>query len=572
MVARLPALILAILLATASAPATASPLPAGRDPAPRFEEDQTQPRSTVAVEERGHGADSSARACDEQPYDCALAQVGRQEFGAAIASLQQALARTPRDLKALNLLGIALTGAGRVADANARFHEALAIDATFTPARKNLAVNEFTQGRVAQAQRHFEQVLARVPDDEIAHLHLGEIEYGRQHMAAALPHFEKAGARVMSTPAWTLHYATCLLHAGQSARAITVFEALPADDAESRFAAGVALGRAGAHAHAARFFAAARSRGYTDQYAAGYNEALMLVEAGDHNAAIRVVQEMLQRGPEPSELHNLAARAYAGAGRIQEAYDALREAARVDPTAEGNYSDLALLCLDHENFALGLEIVDIGLKYRPQSFPLHVQRGVLLAMKGLMEQAEPEFDRARQLAPESAVPYVALAMAWMQTGQTPRAVDMLRERARGTGATAAIHHMLGVALMRSGIDPEGDAAIESIDAFEAAIRLDPRLPGARAELGKLLLKRDDVPGALAQLEQAVALDPESAAPAYSLAQAYRRSGQTARAQELLTRVSTLNARERGDDPDRDLKRTVIRIIRDGSAPSPAATP
>ena len=95
-----------------------------------------------------------------------------------------------------------------------------------------------------------------------------------------------------------------------------------------------------------------------------------------------------------------------------------------------------------------------------------------------------------------------------------------------------------------------------------------RVPGPNS--GKLLLKRDDVPGALVQLEQAVALDPESAAPAYSLAQAYRRSGQTARAQDLLSRVSTLNARERGDDPDRDLKRTVMRIIRDGSAPPPAS--
>ena len=56
-------------------------------------------------------------------------------------------------------------------------------------------------------------------------------------------------------------------------------------------------------------------------------------------------------------------------------------------------------------------------------------------------------------------------------------------------------------------------------------------------------------------------------PSYALAQAYRRAGQTERAQELLARVSKLNAQERGDDPDRELKRSVMRIVRTGDAGS-----
>lgn len=109
-------------------------------------------------------------------------------------------------------------------------------------------------------------------------------------------------------------------------------------------------------------------------------------------------------------------------------------------------------------------------------------------------------------------------------------------------------------------------------AFEAAIRLDPRLAGPRAELGKILLKRGDVAGAIEHLEQAVALDPENAAPAYSLAQAYRRAGSAARAQELLARVSRLNAQKRGDDPDRELKRIVVRIVRDNAATTSGPSP
>ena len=36
---------------------------------------------------------------------------------------------------------------------------------------------------------------------------------------------------------------------------------------------------------------------------------------------------------------------------------------------------------------------------------------------------------------------------------------------------------------------------------------------------------------------------------------------------LLARVTKLNAQERGDDPAADLKRTVLRIVRDGPAPN-----
>jgi Flp pilus assembly protein TadD len=124
---------------------------------------------------------------------------------------------------------------------------------------------------------------------------------------------------------------------------------------------------------------------------------------------------------------------------------------------------------------------------------------------------------------------------------------------------------LGVALLRAGATPDDAAGDEATNAFASAVRLNPEFPQARAELGKLLLKRGDTEGAIAHLEKAVALDPENAAPAYVLAQAYRKRGDVDRARELLERVSTINTRERGDDPDHELKRVIIRIVRDGAA-------
>ena len=137
---------------------------------------------------------------------------------------------------------------------------------------------------------------------------------------------------------------------------------------------------------------------------------------------------------------------------------------------------------------------------------LYLQRGVLLAMKARMSEAEKEFETARRLAPEQAVPYAALGMAWMQSGQTDKAVEVLRaERTRSKDHI--VPYIFSVALLRSGVDPASPAATEAVEALRASIQAKPDFAPARAELGRLLFKRDEVDPAIAELEKAPALDP-----------------------------------------------------------------
>jgi predicted Zn-dependent protease len=504
--------------------------------------------------------------CGATPYDCALFHVGRHEFAEAIRYLHQRLAAAPRDLKALNLLGIALTGAGRRDEADRRFRAALAVDPTFTPALKNLAVNEYDAGRTVAARSHFEKALALAPTDEIAHVYLAEIDYAAKRLRSALQHYEKAGERIGQSPVWTLHYGRSLLEARHVAEAIPVLDRIPPQEFAALFEAGVALGQAGAHADAARYFAAAR-KGYSDRYAAGYNQALMLIEASDDEGAIRAGRELIAEGRAPGELYNLLARAYVRSGRVQEAYDALRQATRLEPDAPDNYVDLVMICVEHDNFDLGLEIVGIGLGRLPGSWVLHVQRGVLLAMKADPAEAEREFETARRLAPGQTVPWAALGMVWMEGGQADKAVEVLRGEMK-RGKDHVLPYIFAMALLRSGVDPAAPAAAEAVEALRASIRANPEFAPARAELGRLLFKRDELDLALRELEKAAALDPANTQALYFLAQAYRKKGDRARAQELLARVSRVNAEERGDDPSSALRRAVVRIVREGTAPTP----
>jgi tetratricopeptide (TPR) repeat protein len=193
-------------------------------------------------------------------------------------------------------------------------------------------------------------------------------------------------------------------------------------------------------------------------------------------------------------------------------------------------------------------------------------------MKGEMVEAEKDFDSARRLSPGDPMAYAALGMVWMQSGQTARAVEVLRaELDRRQGHV--VPYIFAVALLRSGADPSAPEATEAVAALRASIEANPDFSPARAELGRLLFKRDELEPAIAELEKAVALDPEATPALYTLSQAYRKTGDTARAQELLERVSRLNAEERGEDRDGELRRAVVRIVREGAAPRrPARAP
>ena len=487
------------------------------------------------------------------PYDCAVALVRLGRLPAAIDLLEKLTAESPQNLKALNLLGIALSGTGNLEKANARFEQALQTDPAFLPALENLSINEFAMGQTEQAKAGLETVLKNSANDEVAHVYLGEIAFGEKQFAEAAAHYERGRAKVYPV---ILHYAECLLETGRRDDVSAVLRAIPEADTEKQFQAGILLGKAEAYLEAAPYFGRARAHA-SDPYAAAYDQTLMLIRGGDYPGAIQLSSELFTAGLRRAELYNLVSEAYVKIGQVEKAYRALRTASELEPDAEDNYVDFAGICLDNTNYELGLEIVDIGLKHLPNSYRLHLHRGLLLAHQGFTQESETDFEIASSLSPSQSLPYVALGLAWMQRGETAKAVEVLRARIKLNANDFMLPYILGIALIRSDAEPDGEARA----AFEASVRLNPRFSRARAQLGKLLLRSGDVGGAVEQLETAVKLDPEDATAAYQLGQAYRRMGDGARAQEMLARVVRLRHQKDEIDPNEEMN----RLIRAGAA-------
>jgi tetratricopeptide (TPR) repeat protein len=503
----------------------------------------------------------SAQAQDAD-YQTAVSFVQQGQFDRAFPLLQRILDRSPDDLKARNLMGIALSAAGRREEANEHFKKVLALEPKFVPALKNLAVNELALGKDQDARIHFEEALKSAPQDATCHWGLAEIAFAARDYKRAALSYEQSGALAWKDSQTAIKFATSCVEAGQGAKAATILEKIPTAlsdaDAKIQFQAGVMLAGLEKYAAAARRFELAR-QGFPDPYQVGYNLTLVLIRNRDYAAAVRAGEETLAAGHRKAEIYNLLAQAYEQSGQTKQAYDALRAATEIAPQDESNYLDLIALCLRHENYDLSLEIADIGARRVTSGRRLRLHRGVALVMKGRLEEAVKDFQIAAELLPEESLPHVALGLALIQLDKQSEAIALLRRRTELDQKDARVFWLLGEALSRSGVQPGSEAEKEAVSALEKSIQLDPRLPQSRALLGKLLLRRGEVARAAEQLEKALELDPEDMTAAYQLAQALQRMGQTARAKELFTKVSQAKSEKL-----QPTQRNLMRIIKAGS--------
>src|SRR5215467_3485522 len=488
-------------------------------------------------------------------YGEAVNLVQRGEFDRALVVLRQIVDRAPNDLKVHNLMGIALSGAGRGTEASEQFKKVLDLDPNFVPALKNLGLQELNLGRTNEAALHLGQALRLAPSDPVPHWGLAEIAFRERRFESAAGHYEQSGSMALKDPRVMVRFATCYIEIKQPAKAQALVERIPWNaDPNSQFQTGLILAKLGKYDDARKRFELAEP-GYPEPYDVAYNLLLLSVRQGDFSKAIQTGQAMLEKGYRKAELYNLIARAYAGSGMINEAYESLRQATVIEPLDETNYLDLIALCLEKGNYDRGLSIADTAVKLIPRSGALHVDRGAALALKGQFDEAANEFKAAEQLAPEGLA-VAAMGLVLIQADRVPEAIAILKKHCDTGTSDPLVFWLLGEALYRSGPAPQSDAERQAVEALGKSIAMDAALAQPRALLGKIMMRRGELDRAQGDLEKAIQLDPDDVSTAYLLAQVYQKKGDKARAAELFARV------EKAKTSDLETtRRNLLRIIK-----------
>ncbi len=495
-----------------------------------------------------------------ETYQQAMSLMQQGDWKRAAALLQDVVQAMPGNARLHNALGIALSSGGDRDAAAVQFERALELEPDYASALKNMALHQMSSASPSAAQPYLEKLLASSSDTPFAHVGLAEIAFAKGEFAAAASHFSQGGDLVAKNPGPLIKYGHSLAQTGQRPKAVIALQKVPATaPKEIHYQAGLQLAALEAFESAALAFERAAG-GSTDAYELGFNLVLAYDRSGQPERAVGAGEALAAKGYRTAELRNLLSRAYEASGDTQSAYDALREATEIEPESEANYIDLIALCLDHENFDLGLEIADIAVDRVPRSHRIHLQRGVALAMKGRFDDAEDAFSESSSLAPDRNLPGVALGLILMQQDRLPDAIRVLRRRRSQAKDDYMVHWFLAEALQRSGVEPRSPEEAEAIGALRTSIKLRPDLFQSRLLMGKLLARQGNLGEAIDHLERAREIDPADVSATYQLALVYRSAGDSARAKELLAVVG----KQKAQDREQFTKGGLLRIVREGT--------
>ncbi len=187
--------------------------------------------------------------------------------------------------------------------------------------------------------------------------------------------------------------------------------------------------------------------------------------------------------------------------------------------------------MDQHKAQAASEIFRKGVDAFPGSSRLLLGMAASCYAQGDYEEAATYFFRAADVSPNDPKPYLFMgAVKAKQITGSDGYMERMARFARLQPENAMAHYYYAMTLA-------DDAAIP---ALERAVKLDPRLALAYTQLGAIAARKSDYTNAIRQYLVAISADPDLEEAHYRLSEAYRLTGNTAKAKEELTTFQRLN--------------------------------
>jgi tetratricopeptide (TPR) repeat protein len=427
------------------------------------------------------------------------------QFDRALQLLQPELQQNPKNAQLWTLDGIALSSKGDKKQALGAFRHALTVTPDYLPALEGAAQIEYENGD-KDAAAHLQHILQLRPGEPTSHAMLAVLDYRRGDCVAAVPHFEQSSSLTESQPALLPAYGDCLVQLKQTEKAISVF-----------------------------------SRALQSSGDAGlrYRLASVQLMAQHPKDAIITLQPLLQEKTPDTEALDLAASAYEADGNTPEAVRILRQAIVSDTHNVNLYLDFVNICLDHQSFEVGVDMINAGLAAEPEKAPLYVARGVLYVQLAQFDKAEADFEKADSIDPRQSIGSAAEGLAAVQENDPERALVKVRAKLAKKPNDAFLLYLQADILTQRGPDPGSAEFREAMESAKKAIALRPSLAAAHDVLAKLYVQAGQNDAAIEQSRKALNIDPKDQTALYHLIQASRKSGRKEDLPKLLKQLADL---------------------------------
>jgi tetratricopeptide (TPR) repeat protein len=245
----------------------------------------------------------------------------------------------------------------------------------------------------------------------------------------------------------------------------------------------------------------------------------------------------------------------------------LRRAIVLDPKTPGYYAAFASLCLEHDSFQVGIDMMNVGLKYIPDDPTLYLSRGLLYVELAQFKQAEADFARVEKLSSFQSLGSYALDLTEVQRNDPEQALAKVRLQLKSHPDDPLLNYFLAQSLMNQSPDVESEAFKEAMHAALTAAKEKPDYVPVHDLLASIYMHSEQYSLAIDECHEALRYDPSDETATYHLLISLKHSGQTEDLNALSKRLALLHR----ESLERENQRKSFRLIEGNPSPGPAST-
>lgn len=457
-----------------------------------------------------------------------------RQYKQALALTHENLQKTPAEYRIWTLQGIALSLKGDTASALTSFDKAIQLSPRYIPALKGEVQILFQSGD-KRAIPMLSRILKADPNDLTAHEMLAVLDRRKGDCSGANEHFQAAAGAIETHTESLEAYGYCLYEARQLDKAVPIFE---------------------------RLVSLLPNRAYL-----AYDLALVLVSSNQPDRAIKVLEPLLTDDQKDPDILSLASQAYEATKNTPRAVALLRQAIVLSPTTPTYYAQFASLCLQHDSFQVGVDMMVVGLKYIPDDPSIYLSRGLLYVELADFDKAERDFSKVERLSAFQSLGSYALDMNEVQRNNPDQALLRVRSQLKVHPDDALLNFFLAQLLMNQSPDVNSNEFQEAMSSAQKTVRLKPEYVPVHDLLASIYMHAGKYSKAIDECHNALQLDPTDEAATYHLLISLKHTGQTSELASLSKQIAVLHR----ESLQRENERKSFRLVEAGATPKEPAT-
>jgi tetratricopeptide (TPR) repeat protein len=446
----------------------------------------------------------------------------------ALVNLTTAEREHPDDARVRNFRGILLARMGKNAEAASEYQEANRLDPLLEDAYRNLGFLRWTEHQLGSAREALERSVTLSPGDAFAHYYLGRVELDAERYDTAFHELELSHQPLPADPAFLIQTTTGYISLGRLDNARKSLDQLGRVSLSYAQSIQVASLLLSIHENDSAIILIEKLNGGHSRAPAAWAQfdlALTYLLAGNYEKAvaqalvnIETLRPAVSESPGQAQAWSVMGIAYAHLKHGERSVNSFWQAANLAPREEEHWLNLTRELMELNRPPEAIKAVQSGLAANPKSYALHLRLGAAYLAAGRYAEAESVFRDLVAAGDPLPTGYIGLAQVLLRTGRAEEAAAELGDAEKKLGSKFLISYFRGLALDRAG------KPSEALLAFREAVQLNSSSAEAHMNLGKMELAQGQVNEGIAELEQALRLNPGDRQVTRLLSQAYRRAG------------------------------------------------